>query len=269
MAIVLPTNTWQAYNFLDQQHTGYGATWYADPRVDTVQLDRPFLNRGVPSHLGKFPYWVWLNGKHADYLSDDDLDAIVNADELARRYRLIVFAGHEEYVTKHMFDLISRYRDLGGNVAFLSANNFYSDVVHSGNTITCIGHFRNEGMPEAALVGVEYLDWSHDHFRNQPYVVLGANRARWFFRGTGLHNGKRFGFSYGVEIDTTAPSSPRNIEILAELPNIFGPRRSAEMTYYLGPRGSRVFAAGAMNFDSSQSPVTDRLLLNLWNTFSR
>jgi hypothetical protein len=45
VAVVLPTNTWQAYNFLDQDHNGYGDTWYADPRVDTVRLDPPFMNR--------------------------------------------------------------------------------------------------------------------------------------------------------------------------------------------------------------------------------
>jgi len=126
VAIVLPTNTWEAYNFLDQDRNGFGDTWYADPRVDTVRFDRPFLNRGVPPHLGSFPYWVWLYGKHADYLADDDLDAASSADALARLYRLIIFAGHEEYATSREFDVMSRYRDLGGNLAFLSANNFYA-----------------------------------------------------------------------------------------------------------------------------------------------
>jgi hypothetical protein len=172
-------------------------------------------------------------------------------------------------VTAHVFDLISRYRDLGGNLAFLSANNFYSHVVAENNAITCIGHFRDEGKPEAALVGVQYHDWNHGIFRNKPYLVTGAERAPWFFRGTGLRNGSRFGFSYGVEIGTLAPSSPPGIEVLAKLPNIFGLAHTADMTYYVGPRGAKVFAAGAMNFDSSQSRTTDNLLLNLWNHLSR
>jgi hypothetical protein len=41
------------------------------------------------------------------------------------------------------------------------------------------------------------------------------------------------------------------------------------MTFYTAPSGGRVFAAGAMNFDSSQSAITDRLLLNLWSFLSR
>jgi hypothetical protein len=269
VAVVLPTNTWEAYNFLDQDHDGFGDTWYADPRVDTVRFDRPFLNRGVPPHLGSFPYWAWLYGKHADYLADNDLDAVSSAEALARLYKLIVFAGHEEYVTSREFDLISRYRDLGGNLAFLSANNFYARVVPVGEAIRCAGHFRDMSRPEAALVGVQYLDWNHGMFRNRPYVVTGVRRAPWLFRGTGLHDGARFGFSYGVEIDTLAPSSPPRIAVLAELPNIFGPGRTAEMTFYTASGGAKVFAAGAMNFDSSQSAVTDRLLLNLWNFLSR
>jgi len=216
VAIVLPTNTWEAYNFLDQDDNGFGDTWYADPRVDTVRFDRPFLNRGVPPHLGGFPYWVWLYGEHADYLADDDLDAVSSAETIARLYKLIVFAGHEEYVTSHEFDLIRRYRNLGGHLAFLSANSFYSRVVPIGGAIRCVGHFRDEGRPEAALVGVQYLDWNHGVFGNRPYVVTGAGRAPWFLRGTGLHNGSHFGFSYGVEIDTlarrrrTASSSSRS-----------------------------------------------------------
>ena len=268
VAVVLPTNTWEAYNFRDQDHDGFGDTWYADPRVDTVRFDRPFLDRGVPPHLGSFPYWVWLYGKHADYLADDDLDAASSAETLARLYKLIVFAGHEEYATSREFDLISRYRDVGGNLAFLSANNFYARVVRVGQTMRCIAHFRDIGRPEAALVGVQYLDWNHGVFPNRPYVVTGARRAPWFFRGTRLHNGAHFGFSYGVEIDTLASSSPRGIAVLAKLQNIFGAGRTAEMTFYTAPSGARVFAAGAMNFDSSQTAVTDRLLLNLWNFLS-
>jgi hypothetical protein len=210
---------------------------------------------------------MWEDGKQADFLSDDDLNAFSSGAELARRYELIVFAGHEEYATAHMIDLITRYRNLGGNVAFLSSNSFFYRVVRDGNSITCIGRFRDEGRPEAALIGVQYLDWNHNLFRCKPYLVVGAQHAPWFFAGTGLRNGKRFGYAYGVEIDARAPASTRNIEVLAQLPNIFGPGRTAEMTYYVAPSGAKVFAAGAFNFDSSQNAVTDRLLLNLWDYF--
>jgi hypothetical protein len=47
VAVVLPTNTWQAYNFRDTDGDGWGDTWYAGGNPP-VELDRPFLNRGVP-----------------------------------------------------------------------------------------------------------------------------------------------------------------------------------------------------------------------------
>ena len=268
VAVVLPTNTWQAENFIDRDHDGYGDTWYTDPRVETVPLARPFLNRGVPPRLSAFPFWMWEYGKHADFIADDDLEGFGSGATLAGLYKLIVFAGHEEYVTAHMFDLVTRYRDLGGNLAFLSSNSFFYRVVRRGNAIRCLGRFRDEGRPEAALIGVQYLDWNHNRFRNKPYVVVGAQHAPWFFAGTGLRNGNRFGYAYGVEIDARARASPRGTAILAELPNIFGRGRTAQMTYYVGKSGAKVFAAGAFNFDSSQSAVTDRLLLNLWDYLS-
>jgi hypothetical protein len=269
VAVVLPTYTWQAYNFLDLDHNGYGDTWYADPRVAVVELNRPFLDHGIPKGLGNVEYWMSLYGKRAAFLSDQDLESVSSAATLLRSYKLIVFAGHEEYVTGHVFDLITRYRDLGGNLAFLSANNFYAHVRREGASIRCLGHFRDEDRPEAALVGVGYLDWNHGVFPNKPYVVVATRDAPWFFRGTGLRDGGRFGFSYGVEIDARTAASPRNTVVLAELPDVFGPGRTAEMTYYVAPSGAKVFAAGAMNFGSSQSGVTDRLLLNLWAHLSR
>ena len=46
----------------------------------------------------------------------------------------MIFSGHEEYVTQQIYDVVQRYRDLGGNLAFLSANNFFRHVVLSNGT---------------------------------------------------------------------------------------------------------------------------------------
>ena len=47
VAVVVPTNTWQAYNFRDVDGDGVGDTWYADPHIPCVDLRRPYLNRGA------------------------------------------------------------------------------------------------------------------------------------------------------------------------------------------------------------------------------
>jgi len=141
VAVVLPTQTWQAYNRRDDDGDGVGDTWYENPRHLTVRLGRPFLDRGTPSHFKYYdlPFLHWLahSGRAADVISDRELNN-TSGDVLAKAYSLIVFPGHHEYVTTHEYDAITRYRDLGGHLMFLSANNFFWRVDKSGSTITRI-----------------------------------------------------------------------------------------------------------------------------------
>src|SRR6266487_3950011 len=72
VAVVMPTQTWQAYNFRDENGDHVGDSWYADPSRHSVRLGRAFLNRGVPAHYKYYdePFLRWLDatGKHVDYL---------------------------------------------------------------------------------------------------------------------------------------------------------------------------------------------------------
>jgi hypothetical protein len=272
IAVVLPTNTWQAYNRRDVDGDGTGDTWYETPAVDRVDLRRPFLDSGVPPRFRAYDrgFLHWLARSHhaVDYLADDDFERIRNGDHLARLYDLVVFPGHEEYVTTHAYDVLERYRDLGGNLAFLSANNIFYRVERRGRWLVRTGRWRDLGRPEAALVGVQYLRWNENRYRNAPYVVTGAHHAPWFFRGTNLANGHRFG-SFGIEIDTRTKDSPRGVRVLARIPDIFGPGRSAEMTYYTTPRGAKIFAAGAFTLGGAALwPAISPLLENLWRQLS-
>jgi hypothetical protein len=265
VAVVLPTNTWQAYNFED------GDSWYLDSSVHTVELSRPFLDAGVPPHYHGydrgFIRWLALNHAHADFLTDDDLDALTSANEFAR-YDLVVFSGHEEYVTKREFDVVQRYRDLGGNLAFLSANDFFYAVSKHGDKMDGRMRWRDQGRPEASLVGAQYVDWNHDRYPNRAFRVTDTAAAPWLFRGTGLHDGSAFGV-YGIEIDAVAASSPRGTKVLARIQDEFGPGKSAEMTYYATARGAKVFSAGVMNFGGSALwPQVRTMVANLWSYLS-
>ncbi len=211
VAVVLPTMTWQAYNIRDDDGDGKGDSWYATWGYRTARLGRPFLNRGVPYCFRlfdlQFLHWLAWTGRDVDYLSDADLDRTRNATALARAYDLIVFPGHHEYVTPHEFDLIQHYRDLGGNLAFLSANNFFWRTVKHGNVMERTRQWRDLGRPEAAFIGTQYL--ANDGGRHQaPWIVRHAEATPWFYNGTGLRNGSRFAWG-GIEIDKTASSSPR------------------------------------------------------------
>jgi hypothetical protein len=265
--VVLPTNTWQAYNFAD------GDSWYENGGVHRIDLARPFADRGVPPHYRDydrgFLRWLQLHDYEPDFVSDDDLDRLPRAGTLARDYDLIVFPGHEEYATAHEYELVERYRDLGGNLAFLSANDFFYKVVKHGDEMDGRWRWRDLGQPEAALVGAQYVDWNHDRYPNRPFDVTGVRRAPWLFAGTGLHDGSRFG-TYGIEVDSTTAASPRGTMILARIPSIFGPGETAEMTYYATPGGAKVFSAGVMNFGGSALwPTVSALLENLWERLAQ
>ena len=267
VAVVLATNTWAAYNFEDEDGDGWGDSWYVTGRHNSVDLERPSLDFGVPF---RFRDWdleliAWLNrtGRSVDFLSDDDLDQVASGDELARRYDLVVFPGHEEYVTGHEYDVIEQYRDAGGNLAFLAANNLYRRVDRVGETLVRRAEWRNLGRPESAVVGVQYVG-SNNGAQQAPYTVTGASHAPWAFAGTGLADGDAFG-RYGIEIDARTAASPKGTQVLARISNLLGGGRSAEMTYYETPRGAKVFAAGVINFGASLGdPAIERLLENVW-----
>ena len=271
--VVEPTNTWHAYDVVD------GDSWYLDPSVHIIDLTHPFADArvtgarvpaGLPEQFSRFDLgflrWYWHSGYRADFVSDDDLERVASAGRLSR-YRLIVFAGHEEYVTSHTFDLITRYRNAGGNLAFLSANNFFYRVQVSGSTMTGRTRWRDLGRPEAALVGAQYAGWDEGRYPNRPYRIVNTAAAPWLFAGTGLHDGSRVG-NYGIEVDEPTAVSPPRTRVLAEIPNELGPGKPAEMTIYTRGR-STVFDAGAINFGASAHwPALARFFSNLWSHLS-
>jgi hypothetical protein len=274
--VVLPTNTWEAYNFQDADGDGYGDTWYAGPPNATVDLSRTYIARGVPPRFYKydlpFLHWLYWSGKSAEFISDSDFDEIGSGDELARAYDLVVFEGHEEYVATHEYDIVQRFRDLGGNLMFLSANNFFWKVDQQGTVLRRLGEWRNAGRPEAALIGVQYR--ANDNGQKQGvYILQNTAAASWLWDGTGLDDGSLLGQfvgGYGIEIDATAPDSPPSTIVLAQIPDLFGPGVTAQMSYYETAAGAKVFAAGTLDFGgSSTSWPVKRMLDNLWARLSQ
>ena len=163
--------------------------------------------------------------------------------------------------------MITHYRNAGGNIAFLSANNFFYKVKVSGNTMTGRTRWRDLGRPEAALVGAQYAGWDEGKYPNRPYRIVNTAAAPWLFEGTGLHNGSAVG-NYGIEVDEPNAVSPPHTHVLAEIPNELGPGKPAEMTIYTRGR-STVFDAGAINFGASAHwPALSRFFSNLWSHLS-
>ena len=267
VAVVLPTFTWQAYNFYDANGDGRGDSWYVDRRRRSVALNRPFLDGGKPpKYRGQqrgFLRFLVRTGKRVEYLTDEDLEAYASGDELAARYDLVIFSGHEEYVTWHMFDVVERYRDLGGNLAFLSANNFFWRVNPKDGKIWLVRLFRALGRPEARLAGVQYRANDRGE-RLAPYVVVNAAAGAWLFDGLGVTDGSVLGTArYGIEFDMVTPDSPPGTTVLAEVNPGLGDVRG-QMTYYETEAGAKVFSAGTLGFGGSDNPTAHVLFENLW-----
>jgi hypothetical protein len=200
-------------------------------------------------------------------VAEDDLEAFATGDDLRALYDLVVFPGHHEYMTGHAYDVVERYRDLGGRLIFLSSDNFYWRVEKVDDMMTRVKSFRTEGRPEARLCGTQYRA-NDDGRRQGPYTVVAAEAAPWLFDKTGLTTGSTFGETvggYGIEIDATTPDSPPGTVVLARVADLFGPGLSGEMTYYETEAGARVFSAGTLDFGGSVNfwPMT-RMLENLW-----
>ena len=213
-AVVMPTNTWQAYNHYDLDGDGWGDTWYAGGNPP-VLLDRPHRDRGVPLRWRRYDvgFLKWLRWTHRspDFLAEDDLEAIPSGDELRRLYDLVVFPGHTEYVTEHAYDVVQRFRDLGGRLIFLSANNFFWKVEKRGNTIRRVKLWRDLGSalkPPCAGCSTRRTTTG----RNRAPSTSSAPPTRpWLWEGTGLTDGSRLGDTvggYGIEIDGTTSAYP-------------------------------------------------------------
>ena len=275
-AVVVATNTWQAYNFYDADGDGYGDTWYAGGNPPVV-LTRPYRDRGVPPRFhmldAPFLHWLTVAGKTPDFLCDDDLETFESGDALRELYDLVVFHGHTEYETAHVYDVVQRFRDLGGRLIFLSADAFYWKVTRSARPAALhrIAPWRRLGRPEAALLGEQYRG-NDDGSHRGVFHVLNAPAVPWLFEGTDVVNGSTIGDAtggYGIEIDATTKDSPPGTVVIAEIPDLFGPGFTAQMTYYETAAGARVFNAGAMDFCGSVlAPPMDRMLLNLWEHMS-
>jgi hypothetical protein len=128
-----------------------------------------------------------------------------------------------------------------------------------------VRRWRDQGRPEAGLVGAQYVASNHGEVQ-RPFTVTGAAAAPWAFAGTGLANGLPLGSAYGIEIDGVTAASPPGTQVLAEIPNLMGEGKTAQMTYYETPTGAKVFDAGAIDFAASlDDPVVGRLVENVWD----
>ena len=199
-----------------------GRQWYVSDAIPSVDLDRPFLGFGVPFRFRDWDlnFIAWLNrtGKHVEFLSDDDLERRSRAATTWRAPTTSSSSpGHEEYMTAHAYDVVERYRDLGGNLMFLAANNFFWKVRAEGTAADAGRPVARHGRPEAALVGVQYVGSNHGAAAGAVHGGRAPRRRRGRSPAPGSCDGTRSG-RYGIEIDARTAASPPGIQVLAADP---------------------------------------------------
>jgi hypothetical protein len=162
-----------------------------------------------------------------------------------------------------MYDLINGYRNLGGNLMFLSSTNLLWKINLHGNQITRVAQWRTIGRPEARVTGVQYRA-NDEGGHSGAYELTPYGRDSWQFAGvdqSALANWHWF----GIEFDMTGPASPPGTHVLAQVdPRLGNPAIRGQMTYY-ARGGAKVFAAGTMDFEAAIGhPPFQQLLENLW-----
>jgi N,N-dimethylformamidase beta subunit-like, C-terminal len=144
--VVMPTNTWQAYNRWG------GKSLYAfdsNPaptvvgyRGVKVSFDRPYAN--VENAYNwvlrcEFPLIWWLERQGYDVAYTDDRGLHTQPEQLLPpRTRTIAIPGHSEYWSAEMLANVRAARDAGTNVASFSANTAYWRVRYENGERTLV-----------------------------------------------------------------------------------------------------------------------------------
>ncbi len=283
--VVLPVNTWQAYNDWG------GKSLYTDPDAAVkVSFDRPYAASDDQIALA-YPAVRFIDqfGYDASYTTDADIDG--DPGQLAH-HRLVVVPSHSEYWTKAMRDGFEAARGLGTNLAFLGGNTAYWQIRYADPERRVLEEYRSASRdpstnprqktvrwrdqpvlrPECTLVGVQWQGGDDSSDRGpHDYRVDARNVADPWFKGTGFKAGDSVKGAVGREWDAVAPECAGKTPPLTVLfhyqgkptpqpPGVYTSTfhsTNADLVRYQAPSGSTVLAVGSMEFAWSVTGSAD------------
>lgn len=270
--------TWCAYNRWPDSWSLYDdgkKFWHTGPDSGLVSLDRPYawycqpriannnlLSLGSGEYLlWEFPLAFWLEkyGYDVSYISNVDTHA---DGQGLMRAKGFLSVGHDEYWSLEMYDHVSRARDAGVNLAFLSANSVWglvpllpaSDrrphriIRRDGNFLPAdpgeelrkrLG-FKMRGPDTARLIGA----------RSTDPVVGGADWTcvkpeHWLFEGTGMKKADAVDGLIGWEFHGSPATDLPGLQVVAE-GDTFSGKGHYTATMYDGPKGNVVYNAATI-----------------------
>lgn len=261
--------TWLSYNRWPNWRSLYdndGEPWGANNRNPgyDVSFDKPYalfwngfpagfhpLTNGSGEFLmTEFPLAFWLEKEGYDVSYISNIDTHADGPGL-QRGKAFLSVGHDEYWTQQMFDNVTKARDAGVSLAFLSGNSV-SGVVellpsHDGRPHRIMRRAGRSFSGEEELMGgssygVGFADWTCD----LP--------DHWIFEGTGMAAGDRVEQLVGWEYHGPPLGSHEDLTVLSQGPVYgwdgdarFSRRDNTQRTYattiYTAPRGNLVFDA--------------------------
>lgn len=254
--------TWLSYNRWPQWRSLYDlgtAPWGAsnDTVGYDVGFDRPYalfwngypagfhpLTNGSGEFLmTEFPLAFWLEKEGYDVTYISNVDTHADANGLLRA-KVFLSVGHDEYWTRQMFENVTKARDAGVNLAFLSGNSISGVVELLSSTdgrphrvMRRVGGFQGEQqLMGATSYGVGFADWTAD------------TPEHWAFAGTNMKKGDRVAQLVGWEYHGAPLATHPDLVVLSSGPVYAanGERRTGTYatTLYTAPRGNLVFNAG-------------------------
>jgi hypothetical protein len=226
--VVLPINTWQAYNDWGGNSLYVNSTTFPAARAWEVSYDRPYV--AAEDLLIRDRYFVEFvesQGWDTAWVTDVDLDL---DPTLAVGRRLIMLTGHDEYVSARERGALEDAVSSGASLASFSGDEIFWQVRIAssssgapGRTIVCykddvvsdplyatqpqlattMWRLPPVSRPEDQLLGNQSSAW-HDAYL--PLVI--AAPEHWLLAGTGLTQGDLVPGVFGYESDHTFSDSP-------------------------------------------------------------
>lgn len=263
-------------------YSGWGPnTGRGDKIAWKVSFDRPYEEAGAGKFFNwEYPLIRWLekNGYDVAYVSDLDTHQIgTSANNLSLlNYKGFLSAGHDEYWSTNIFNNVKAARDAGVNLAFFGANAAYWRVRFEDGNRTMVSakdkastlesalpaadrteRFRQLGMPEQGLIGVQYITFNSNALSDPTlytdFVI--KNSSHWVYHDTGFANNDTVSGIVGYEIDKdfgVTPTSlvPNSHLFLSDSPfvNTSGVTTNSNSSIYQATSGAWVFATGTMNW---------------------
>lgn len=273
-------------------------------------------------------YWLETQGYDYDVITDQDLHA--EGVDCLKPYNVVINGTHAEYYSEEMLDATEDYVAGGGRVMYLSGNGYYWAVSFREGDLTCMevrklesgsrawqampgehymasngersGIWRNRGRPPQKLLGTGFTSEGMDEskpFRRMPDSF--HRQVAWIFEGVEDELIGDFGLAAGgaagIEIDRydltlgTPPHTwllasseghsdnyPRVAEEIAfNFPGQGGTQHyhiRADMTYFTAPNDGAVWSPSsiawgqALPWNNGDNNVS-RVMANVLNAFMK